>query len=174
MTQQSALKITEKVPERFYRIKETLMSEPVYLCPERALLITEYFKKHDNKKEPMVIRRAKALRHLLMHKSVKIWPDELIVGNVGTKRKSGGMEMQLNVLDPDMLVDAKTHPGKYPGIGEQAKSFIASLPAKTRVFVKDYFTLVATIICLLILLLALLVFKFLWVNIKPVLKSDIK
>ncbi len=60
------------------------------------------------------------------------------------------------------------------GIREQTKSFIASLPAKTRVFVKDYFTLVATIICILILLLGLLVFKFLWVNIKPVLKSDIK
>ena len=60
------------------------------------------------------------------------------------------------------------------GIGEQAKEFIFSLPDKTRAFVKDYFTLVATIICILILLLGLVTFKFLWVNIKPVLKSNIK
>ena len=79
MTQQAALKIAEKAPDRFCRIRETLLSEPVYLCPERALLITEFFKKHDNKKEPMVVRRAKALRYLLTHKSVTIWPDEWIV-----------------------------------------------------------------------------------------------
>lgn len=95
MTQQAALKLTGKAPERFCRIKETLMSEPVYLCPERALLITEFFKKHDNKKEAMIIRKAKALRHLLTHKSVNIWPDELIVGNVGTRRKSAIIQPEL-------------------------------------------------------------------------------
>jgi pyruvate-formate lyase len=26
----------------------------------------------------------------------------------------GGMELQLNVLDPKMLEDARAHPGKYP------------------------------------------------------------
>ena len=30
--------------------------------------------------------------------------------------KSGGMEMQLNVLDPEVLADARAHPGKHPGI----------------------------------------------------------
>lgn len=57
---------------------------------------------------------------------------------------------------------------------EQTKEFITSLPDKSRLFVKDYFTLVATIICVLILLLGLLVFKFLWINIKPIFKSDLK
>jgi pyruvate formate-lyase/glycerol dehydratase family glycyl radical enzyme len=75
-------------PERFVRIKEALFSQPVNLCPERALLVTEYFKKIDNPKEPMVIRKAKALRHVLKNKSVKIFKDELIVGNVGSRRKS--------------------------------------------------------------------------------------
>jgi len=41
------LKVSEKVPDRFTRIRDLLMSEPVWLCPERALLITEFFKKHD-------------------------------------------------------------------------------------------------------------------------------
>ena len=95
MTQQAELKIEEKILDRFSRIREVLMSEPVHLCPERALLITAFFKKHDDKKDPMVIRKAKALRYLLMHKSVEIWPDEWIVGNVGTKRKSAVIQPEL-------------------------------------------------------------------------------
>lgn len=82
-------------PERFARIREELMSQPVHLCPERALLITDFFKNHDNKKEPMVIRKAKALRHLLVHKTAEIWPDELVVGNAGTFRKSAIIQPEL-------------------------------------------------------------------------------
>ncbi len=81
--------------ERFKRIREELLSAPVHLCPERALLITEYFKRYDNSKEPMVIRKAKALQHLLRNKSVKIFPDELIVGNVGSHRRSCLMQPEM-------------------------------------------------------------------------------
>ena len=45
---------------------------------------------------------------------------------------SGGMEMQLNVLDPDMLIDAKENPGKYPGIVVRVAGYCAyfdELPA---------------------------------------------
>ena len=81
--------------ERFARIKNELLSSPTYLCPERAYLITEYFKKHDDKTEPMIVRKAKALRHLLGNKSVHIYPDELIAGNVGTHRKSALIQPEL-------------------------------------------------------------------------------
>ena len=74
-----------KKSHRFDRIKEKLLSTPMHLCPERAYLIPEYFKRYDHKTEPMVIRKAKALRHLLTHKSVHIYPDELIVGNIGSQ-----------------------------------------------------------------------------------------
>jgi formate C-acetyltransferase len=67
----------------------------VNLCPERAVLITDYFKHHDHPKEPTIIRRAKALRHLLGHKSVKIFPDELIVGNMGSHRVSALIQPEL-------------------------------------------------------------------------------
>ncbi len=90
-----ALKIAEKTPDRFTRIRKALMSEPVHLCPERALLITEFFKKHDDKEDPMVVRKAKALRYLLTHKTVEIWPDEWIAGNVGTQRKSAVIQPEL-------------------------------------------------------------------------------
>jgi len=39
--------------------------------------------------------------------------------------KSGGMEMQLNVFDPDMLEDAKDNPGKYPGIVVRVAGYCA-------------------------------------------------
>ena len=42
--------------KRFARIKEELLSTPMYLCPERAYLINEYFKKHDDSAELMGIR----------------------------------------------------------------------------------------------------------------------
>ncbi len=80
---------------RFEKIRETLLSTPVNLCPERALLITEYFKKHDDKKEPMVIRRARALEYLLVNKKIKIYPGELIAGNMGTSRISAIMQPEL-------------------------------------------------------------------------------
>jgi len=38
---------------------------------------------------------------------------------------SGGMEMQLNVLDPEMLADAREHPGKYPGIVVRVAGYCA-------------------------------------------------
>ncbi|MDT8271734.1 MAG: pyruvate formate lyase family protein [Desulfomonilia bacterium] len=88
MNGQAALLEGKPIQNRFERIKQTLLGSPVWLCPERALLVTEFFKKFDNPKEPMVIRKAKALRHLLRNKTVRIYDDELIVGNPGTKRKS--------------------------------------------------------------------------------------
>ncbi|MBN2299487.1 MAG: formate acetyltransferase [Deltaproteobacteria bacterium] len=84
-----------QAPDRFSRIKNDLLSSPVMLCTERALLVTEYFKKHDNRKEPMVIRKAKALRYLLQNKSVRIFDDELIAGNVGSQRKSAIIQPEL-------------------------------------------------------------------------------
>ncbi len=84
-----------KSPERFGRIKNELLSSPVMLCTERAELITEFFKKHDEKKDPMVIRRAKALRYLLQNKAATIFDDELIIGNVGSKRRSAIIQPEL-------------------------------------------------------------------------------
>ncbi|MBM3157490.1 MAG: hypothetical protein FJ004_09450, partial [Chloroflexi bacterium] len=80
MLQESVRTSEPKAPsERFQRIKKELLSTPVHLCTERAVIVTDYFKHHDKRSEPMPIRRAKALRHLLQHKSVKIYPNELIV-----------------------------------------------------------------------------------------------
>ncbi|RJP33817.1 MAG: formate acetyltransferase [Actinobacteria bacterium] len=81
--------------ERFRRIKRELLGAPVYMCPERALLVTEFFKRHDDPSDPMPVRKAKALRHILANKSVRIYPDELIVGNMGSRRISAITQPEL-------------------------------------------------------------------------------
>jgi formate C-acetyltransferase len=81
--------------DRFEKIKNDLFSAPMFLCTERARLITQYFKKFDDPKEPMVIRKARAFSYLLKNKSVKIYPYELIVGNVGSQRKSAIIHPEL-------------------------------------------------------------------------------
>ena len=68
------------------KIREDLNQAPLHLCPERACLITEFFKHVDDPTEPMVVRKARALHYLLTRKSVKIYPEELIVGNAGASR----------------------------------------------------------------------------------------
>ncbi|MEW6263453.1 MAG: pyruvate formate lyase family protein [Thermodesulfobacteriota bacterium] len=81
---------------RFARIKQALFDSPMHLCPERALLITEYFKGHDDPREPLPVRKAKALRHVLANKSALIFPDELIVGNVSGRRKAAIIQPELS------------------------------------------------------------------------------
>ncbi|MBC7231228.1 MAG: formate C-acetyltransferase/glycerol dehydratase family glycyl radical enzyme [Actinobacteria bacterium] len=81
--------------ERFRRIREELLSAPVYLCPERALLVTAFHKRHDDPSDHVMLRKAKALRHILLNKSAYIYPHELIVGNVGSRRISAIMQPEL-------------------------------------------------------------------------------
>lgn len=93
---QTSVSVAKETSQRFKHIKHDLLSSPTYLCPERASLITDYFKHHDDRREPMAIRRARALRHLLMNKSVRIYPDELIVGNMGSHRVSALIQPELS------------------------------------------------------------------------------
>ena len=119
MLKESVRTFEQRAPsERFQRIKKELLSTPVHLCPERAVIITDFFKHHDKRSDPMVIRRARALRYLLQHKSVRIYPDELIVGNMGSHRISAliqpelsGVFMSTEILSIDKR---KTNPLQSP------------------------------------------------------------
>lgn len=51
---------------------------------------------------------------------------------------------------------------------ERIREVVYSLPLRAKLFVKDYFLVAAMVVCGLVLMLGLLVFKFLWVNIRPV------
>ena len=53
---------------------------------ERARLVTESYRQTEN--EPMVLRRAKALVHILDNMTIYIRPDEMIVGNYASNTDS--------------------------------------------------------------------------------------
>jgi formate C-acetyltransferase len=81
---------------RFARIKQELLGSRVHLCPERAYLVTEFARHHDDPSQPMIVRRAMATRFILQSKPVKVWPDELIAGNMGGHRISALMQPELS------------------------------------------------------------------------------
>jgi len=90
---------------RFARIKKELLSTLVYVCPERAYLVTDFFKRFDDPAEPMIVRKAKALQYVLKHKSAQIYSDELLVGNMGTRRISALIQPELAgvFMGPELL-----------------------------------------------------------------------
>ena len=59
------------------------------ICTERALIWTRYFKKSENKNKPACIQIAEAFKDVLLDKTIKIYPKELIVGNFTSKRVGG-------------------------------------------------------------------------------------
>jgi len=72
--------------ERTQKLKKWIMSVVPEICPERALLVTESYKQTE--KEPIIIRRAKALRNVLENMSIWIHEGELIVGNQASTPRS--------------------------------------------------------------------------------------
>jgi len=83
---------------RLSRLKEKVLNYPPSICPERALLVTEYFKKKENRNKPMAIQKAEALSYILDRKTVRIYEDELIVGTTTSKRVAGPIYPELHGL----------------------------------------------------------------------------
>ncbi len=81
---------------RVNRLREELLQTTPSLCAERGLLITEAYETYQA--DPPVLRRAKALAHILTNMTVTIAPDELIVGNQASAPRAAP-------LFPEYLVD---------------------------------------------------------------------
>lgn len=69
--------------ERITRLRKSIVVEKYPLCIEKSRLLTESFKNTDG--EPMILRRAKALAHVLDNISIFIEDDQLIAGNAASK-----------------------------------------------------------------------------------------
>jgi len=65
--------------DRVTRLQSRMNARVPTICPERAEIITDCFKRTEG--EPIVIRRAKAFADILDQMTVYIEPDTLIVGN---------------------------------------------------------------------------------------------
>ena len=74
---------------RLLRLKKAVQEFKPGICTERALIWTRYFKDSKNKNKPACIRIAEAFQNVLLEKTVRIYPDELIVGNFTSKRVGG-------------------------------------------------------------------------------------
>ena len=74
-------------------IKDGLFASPCQVTLERALLYTESWRTTEG--EPVIVRRAKALRHILENHELVLDDHDLLVGNRSTTPRAG-------VLSPEM------------------------------------------------------------------------
>jgi formate C-acetyltransferase len=74
---------------RVARLQAALHSATPTICPERALLYTEAFRRWAGPNEHVPLRKAAALAGVLAGKTVRIFPDELLVGNFTSHRVGG-------------------------------------------------------------------------------------
>jgi len=91
-----AVSIKKRRLARIKRLKERFYKDKFYVDSERAVLVTDSYKKTEG--EPIVVRRAKALKNILENIRVYILPDELIVGHAASKPRSAQ-------VFPEMAVD---------------------------------------------------------------------
>jgi len=71
---------------RLSRLLGELRESQNEVCIQRARYLTQYMKRADVWFEPAVIRRAGAVSHILRNLDVCLYPDELIVGGLTSKR----------------------------------------------------------------------------------------
>jgi len=71
---------------RLARLYNELLTAKKAICIERARYLTEYMKGPHVWFEPPAVRRARAVAYILKKLDVKIYPDELLVGNLTSKR----------------------------------------------------------------------------------------
>ncbi|MDL2252469.1 glycyl radical protein [Ruminococcaceae bacterium OttesenSCG-928-I18] len=95
MTRDITIDIQDALPqgsagfERCQRLRDRVIQVEPYFCTERAVLLTESYKQTEG--EHMMLRRAKALDHILRNMKVYILSDELIVGHQAPKQRSGNV-----------------------------------------------------------------------------------
>ena len=96
---------------RIRQLRKAMLVQPS-VCVERAKLITESYRRTQG--EPAPIRRGKAFAHLLRHMTVRIYPQELIVGRPTSKVRGGSISPELQcdwiLKELDILSTRQTDP----------------------------------------------------------------
>jgi formate C-acetyltransferase len=88
------LNLLEKTP-RVERLRKNIVNSKPELCSQRAVIITESYRRTEG--EPIIMRRAKALKDLLERMSIFIGDDELIVGHQAEKYRSAPFFPEMDV-----------------------------------------------------------------------------
>ncbi len=78
------------------QLKQAVQTAKPGVCTERALIWTRYFRSKKNRRKPLFIQIAEALRNVLLQKQVTIYPNELITGNFSSRRVGGSIYPELH------------------------------------------------------------------------------
>ena len=74
--------------QRIKKLREQSVQTKPYITPERAILITEFYKSDTASQSSTPVKRALALKHILENKKIWIGEGELIVGERGPAPKA--------------------------------------------------------------------------------------
>ena len=111
---------------RIKSLREAVLNKQPSVCTERANIITRAYKKYRN--QPIVLKRAFALKEILENMSIYIQGDELIVGNHSGSLRAApifpeySMDWVINELD-----EFDKRPGDRYTISQEAKEELRSI-----------------------------------------------
>lgn len=114
---------TTRAGERAVAIKRRLLEKPREIDSERARFTTESYRAGEG--QPMPIRRARMLLHLVRCMSITIEPDELIVGNRSLKPRMGiiAPEGAVNWIDKELEVLPTRPQDRFNITSQQIREF---------------------------------------------------
>ncbi len=73
--------------DRINRLKQRVLDTKPEVDMENAVIVTQAFKESEG--QPHYYQKAYSVQQTLLKKSIPLWDDELIVGNSGSKQRSG-------------------------------------------------------------------------------------
>jgi len=112
--------------KRIKSITKIMMDTPHSICLERPVLLNDFDKTPEGKRAKqahLYIRRAKALAYLMANRAPRIYDDELIIGNMTSKRIAANYYPEggsVNILEDIFRLEKRTTPLKLT-FGEKLK-----------------------------------------------------
>ena len=120
-----------EITPRVQRLRDLYRDAVPALDAERVRILTDYYQVSDN--EQPVLRRANALYEILSKMSVRVEPDELIVGKVSGHFRGcslwpewGGLGWLIQELDSGAY-DQKTPADGYMTLGDADREYLRSV-----------------------------------------------
>jgi len=115
---------------RIQRLKSAVQDAIPGVCTERAVIWTHYHRKAENRIKSPHIQMAEALGTVLAEKSIRIWHDEIIVGNFSSKRVGGSLFPELHglpvMMDLFKFSGRKTNPLQISG--REIRTLLKTVP----------------------------------------------
>ncbi|MDI6606751.1 MAG: pyruvate formate lyase family protein, partial [Candidatus Omnitrophota bacterium] len=117
-----------KIPatKRIMDLREKLVNTKPSVCGERAVIVTESYKETEG--QPIPIRRAKALKKIMEEMTIRIWDDELIVGNHASRRRAAPVFPEWGVYWLERQLDEiETRPQDKMIVTDEVKSALRGI-----------------------------------------------